>query len=504
MTTMRYIITAIILYIIQTYGFSQITDPSFKNNYEAQSILKKSIAAYGGETLCKETIGFNLYGTNYVSGHFDTPEKSIAAPDTEKIVFHKSTDCVQYYGELKYNNRTIQSAAFVRLDSSFYLDFFAGSVNKGLKGDKNDLYLYLPSKFLGLIEDNLKTLSYLSSTKEHHILSWSDALGKKYNCYINKKTYWLDKVNTLVYHDLYGDCLDEVVYSDYKKLENRLLVPQKYSKTEHGMQERTLKYEKFDFAAQMDTNIIKYLNPSWQYSESALKKPLESERIANNLHLIKLLGYNNKVLVAEFSDYLMVFEAPKNTGIVKEIRESLQKQFPNKPIKYLALSHHHPDHAGGFAALAQPNTQIITTKGNIAYFEKLIKSTHTLKPENTISPAKLQAKVIATKDSLIIKDKDNQVVIYEGGENTDHVQEYLWFYFPLQKVLFVGDLVMFPQKGIRDQAKRAYSVYKIIEDKKLNVEKVYTSWPLKEQKPYGSFQDLKASLVKSYPDLRDN
>ena len=254
----------------------------------------------------------------------------------------------------------------------------------------------------------------------------------------------------------------------------------------------------------MNTNIIEYLNPSWTYTEIAAQAKLETEKVGNNLWLIKLLTYNNKVLVAEFSDYLMVFEAPKNTGIVKEIKESLQKQFPNKPIKYLALSHHHPDHAGGFAALVQANTQIITTKGNIAYFEKLLKSSHTLNPDNTISPTKLQVKAIAAKNSLTIKDKDNQVIIYEGGETTDHVQEYLWFYFPLQKILFVGDLVMFPQKGIRDQAKRAYSVYKIIEDKKLNVEKVYTSWPLKDQNPFGSFQDLKASLVKNYPDLKDN
>ena len=32
-------------------------------------------------------------------------------------------------------------------------------------------------------------------------------------------------------------------------------------------------------------------------------------------------------------------------------------------------------------------------------------------------------------DFLTIKDEDNEVIIYEGGENTDHVQEYLWFYF---------------------------------------------------------------------------
>ena len=502
--SIKSIIIIVILHNFQTNGTSQTLDSSLKNYYDALTIVKKSIETYGGESRCRETIGFNMAGQNYVGGHFDTPEKSIAAPDSEKIVFHSQTQCVQYYGELKYNNRTVQSAAFVRPDSSFTLDFFSGSIDKGKRDDKNDLYLYLPSKFLMLIWDNLKTLSYLTTTKDHHIVSWTDALGKKYNCFINKKTNLIDKINMVVYHDLYGDCLDETFYSDYKKMENNLYVPQKCSKTEHGLMERTLSYEKFNFTAEMNTDIIEFLNPTWKFSEIPKQPKLETEKIADNLSLIKLLGYNNKVMVAEFSDYIMLFETPKNTGINTEIRQSLQKQFPNKPIKYVALSHHHPDHAGGFSAFVQGNTQIITTKSNVAYFEKLLKSAHTLKPENTISPTKLLVKTIAAKDSLIIKDKDNQVIIYEAGENTDHVQEFLYFYFPIQKILFVGDLIMFPQKGISDQRKRAYSVYKLIEDKKLNVEKIYTSWPLKEQKPYGTMPDLKASLAKNYPDIRDN
>lgn len=502
MTSMRSIITAIIIYIFQTYGVSQNIDPSLKNNYEAQSIIKKSITAYGGENLCKETIGFNLYGTNYVSGHFDTPEKSIPAPDTEKVVFHKPADCIQYYGELNYNQRTIQSAAFIRSDSAFYLNFFGNAVNKSIKAEKNNIVQYLPSKFLILVWDNQKNISYLTATKEHHLLTWSDAVGKKYDCYFNKKTGLLDKISTPTYHDIYGDSVDDIIYGDYKKLENGLTVPQKFTKIEHGLTERALSYDKFNFIPELDKDLIKYLCPTWEYIETK-QTLLESEQIAPNLLLLKLMTYNNKVLVAEFTDYLMVFEAPKNTGIAKEIRLQLQKLYPNKPIKYLALSHHHPDHAGGFSAFVQPNIQIITTKDNIAFFEKLLKVQHTLKPDNTVTPSKLQTITVSADTPLSIQDKENQVIIYEAGETTDHVKEFLYFYFPIQKILFVGDLVIFPEKGIREQGKRAYSVYKLIEDKKLNVEKIYTSWPLKDQKSFGSIQDLKASLIKSYPDLRD-
>ena len=63
---------------------------------------------------------------------------------------------------------------------------------------------------------------------------------------------------------------------------------------------------------------------------------------------------------------------------------------------------------------------------------------------------------------------------------------------------------MFPKGELRQQRKRAYSVYQLIKEKKLNVEKIYTAWPLKDQKEFGTLQDLKDSLKKNYPDLEKN
>ena len=134
--SIKSIIIIVILHNFQTNGTSQTLDSSLKNYYDALTIVKKSIETYGGESRCRETIGFNMAGQNYVGGHFDTPEKSIAAPDSEKIVFHSQTQCVQYYGDIVLNSRKIQTAAFVRPDSSFNLELFSGSVDKANKDAK--------------------------------------------------------------------------------------------------------------------------------------------------------------------------------------------------------------------------------------------------------------------------------------------------------------------------------------------------------------------------------
>jgi flavorubredoxin len=165
------------------------------------------------------------------------------------------------------------------------------------------------------------------------------------------------------------------------------------------------------------------------------------------------------------------------------------------------VSHHHPDHAGGLNAFVDIGASIITTPGNQAFFNKLLNATHTLKAENGMKAKPASFKMVPPKTAFNLTDPSNSVKIIEAGEGTDHVKEFLFFYFPQQKLLFVGDLVLFPEEGVMDQSQRALSVHNLIKTQQLNVEKIYTSWPLHNQKTYGSMEDLKASLAKNYPDL---
>jgi len=62
-----------------------------------------------------------------------------------------------------------------------------------------------------------------------------------------------------------------------------------------------------------------------------------------------------------------VLEAPKQFGpSLAKIKETV----PNKPIRYLVLTHHHSDQAGGFREYVAERATIVTTAGNKSFLKK--------------------------------------------------------------------------------------------------------------------------------------
>jgi glyoxylase-like metal-dependent hydrolase (beta-lactamase superfamily II) len=494
----KQILFSLLLLCQAAISFAQADKLVMSNYFKAEKILQKTTEQQGGLQKLNQPTSFRLEGTTYFFGHYDTPEKTNPVSDTQKIAFFPKLGLSYLHSSIDYRGRR-NKMIMNHQDSTYYLGYFSQDFTKGKLAERTQLYLSSPAQMLLLADKNKKTLSFVGEDSEQNIVGFNDDLGNRFNLSIDKKTNRVQKITQVTYENMYGDSIDEVMY-EYAT--PNATQPSKLLHKEHGLLESDFVYKDVKSDPKIDTAFVKYRCPTCKIQPIEAVSNLSIDNIDKQLWLISLNHLDNKVLLAEYETYIVLFEAPNNVQTCREVIALVKKKFPTKPIKYIALSHHHPDHAGGFAAFSEANAQIITTKGNIPYFQKLMQATHTLQPNNSISSAKISPQIIPQKGEFTIKDKSNEVVIYEAGEHTDHVQEFLFFYFPAQKTLFVGDLVFFPKEGIYDQRKRAYSVYKFINDKKLNIEKIYTAWPLKEQKSFGTLQDLKASLTKNYPDIK--
>lgn len=173
----------------------------------------------------------------------------------------------------------------------------------------------------------------------------------------------------------------------------------------------------------------------------ATPAPPAVSKVAEDVYILHgLAGGTHNVLFVAFNDHILVLEAPEqilyNSNSVQALTK-IKETVPGKPIKYLVLTHHHSDHAGGFREYVAEGTTIVTTANTKTFLEKAVTESSLLPKSSTRN--KLTIETIQNKKRVFQDDK-HVVEIYDVGPNP-HANEILVAYLPKEKILFQADLL---------------------------------------------------------------
>src|SRR5215813_7542031 len=107
-------------------------------------------------------------------------------------------------------------------------------------------------------------------------------------------------------------------------------------------------------------------------------------KIAEDVYMLNgLAGGTHNIMFVAFNDYILVLEAPEqilyNSNSVQALAK-IKETVPGKPIKYLVLTHHHSDHAGGFREYVAEGATIVTTVETKSFLEKAAAAESSLLP----------------------------------------------------------------------------------------------------------------------------
>jgi glyoxylase-like metal-dependent hydrolase (beta-lactamase superfamily II) len=150
-------------------------------------------------------------------------------------------------------------------------------------------------------------------------------------------------------------------------------------------------------------------------------------------------------ILVEFSDYVVMVEAPGGDAVSAAAMESAKRLAPGKPVKYVVNTHHHADHAAGMRAYVAEGIPIITHESHRKYYEELVfKNPHTLNPDRL---AKMpRAPMIETvKDKRVLTD-GNQTLEIHLMKDQPHSEGLLMVYLPKPKLLIQADAYV-PRPG---------------------------------------------------------
>jgi len=155
--------------------------------------------------------------------------------------------------------------------------------------------------------------------------------------------------------------------------------------------------------------------------------PLLTEMIAKDIYLISNVSDRYVALKVEKTG-IMVFGAPLSEQMSEEVITHINKQFPNKKINSVYISHPHSDHIGGLVAYAKNGITILAD----AYSIEAIKAFPRF------------AKDIAMFKFHAFKHKEliNGVRFYIP-ENS-HAKGQSFAYFQDSEIIYEGDLLEVP------------------------------------------------------------
>jgi glyoxylase-like metal-dependent hydrolase (beta-lactamase superfamily II) len=280
---------------------------------------------------------------------------------------------------------------------------------------------------------------------KHHAITFVHVDGIQMALYVDAKTNLISKYE-LVYADtVTGDDASEIYFTDYRK-SGSFLVPSTFLWKQAGEVTAKWAYDvTFDpqiadatFAASTDGFHV-------QPASAAQQRKVGVEKLADGVYLVNNLGggfYN--VMAVEFADHVVVVEAPLSSQVADQAIAEIKKTIPGKPIKYVAITHHHSDHSGGLRAFVAEGATVVTTSHNAGFVKSLVASKHLT--DGLAKNAKPLNLELMNAKKRVFSDSTQTLELHDIGPSP-HAREMLVAYLPQQRIVFQGDLFFSPYDG---------------------------------------------------------
>ena len=297
-------------------------------------------------------------------------------------------------------------------------------------------------------------------------------------------------------HELYGDVEKKYSYRAYDTTEHGRYYPQRISQSQLDYIENfvEISLNEVDF----DKKSIDELIPN-NYTLAETKEEeiiIEHIKYSDNIHFLEIEASDDRVLLVNFDEYLLIAEAPLNTENGQIIIDKAKALFPEKAIKYFVFGHHHPHYIGGIRAFVNEGSTILAHSSNDDYVEFIVNAKHEI-DEDVLSKSNKKLDLKLIDSSLVIGDENFKMNIIHIGAKSKHTADYLIYYFPSEKLLFQDDLVWIKNDGSKNSASdRQKGLYQAIKFNKLDVETIIQSWPVRDYgvKTIIPFKELEESI----------
>lgn len=277
--------------------------------------------------------------------------------------------------------------------------------------------------------------------RPHNVVTFASGNGVLWTLFLDARTNLLTKYEQMVADPVMGDAAQETIFPGYRSA-GKLKVPTARVTKRAGDIIEEVTYEDVKFDTRPADSV--FAKPEG-YDElpAPTPAPVKETKLADGVYLFES-GANS--LVVEFTDYVLIVEPYGGGRGPKPTITKAREMFPNKPVKYVVVTHHHDDHSGGLRSYIAEGVTVVTTKANQKYFEKMAASTATINRDDQTKNKKQPLFDFLQDGKRVFTDGKQTLEIIDIGPSP-HANEMLIAYLPQEKLVFQGDLVNLPASG---------------------------------------------------------
>jgi glyoxylase-like metal-dependent hydrolase (beta-lactamase superfamily II) len=480
----------------------------YQNFVKASEVLERAVAAHGGAKLVDRSLSFRISytGTYRDENHYARPWAHKDYRIDGKTFYSADLKAMKSDVTFHDGDRTIPTFAIVGSTNGIRLsggksqtDSIAGNE---LESSMREELEVLPHEYLRQALAGAAGLRLLSGAKGYDVLTYTLDNGDGRALYFDAKSHLLMRVERIGHWKHKGDRLEWRTFSHYTEKDG-IKVPLSSeahiedSSTQHNVISEITKIE-FGAVANADELVVPAAFRAgleeWTLQKPPVQTPdelLPFHDLGKGAYIIELPPSDARSLLVAFSDFAVIVEAGDYSEISARLLATADHLLPGKPVRYVAMTHHHPLYTGGLRPYVQRGITVFATAGDVSYYRDLVTRPYRIQPdEQQRKPREPKFEVI--EGTRILEDGTQRLELHEYDFST-HVDEFVLPYLPSHKLIVTADQVyILRDAAVGPASGRERAMHRVVTERKLDVENIMQTWFLSRtdhQVPYSILEE---------------
>ena len=419
-----------------------------RSQAQARGVLDRAVEAIGGAEALRsiEVVRLQLDGETWPRLQMTTPEPPFepgSLHETLLIDFKNNRLLLEQRGAgagfENHNTILIKGGEGVNYDHRAH----TATPIPGAQSSQQQFVQYyrrLPNLLLRQAIDRTNTLRYLGpdtfNGKPHEAFTFVMPDTQQVAVYVDSASGLVSKYELIFVDPLVGEEGSEIVFGGYAS-QGKHRVPTTWTNQQAGGD-----VSRFKVQAEINPAVTEasFAVAAKDYLRvDALPDNLDEnvEKLADGVYVIQnVAGQNQNTLAVEFKDYIVAVEAPGSSDGADKVIARIKQAIPGKPIRYVAVTHHHGDHIGGLRSFIADGAVVVATPGN----RKVIEAMAAAPQVDRLAKAPRKPEFLFLEGGKrVLTDGSQTLELYDIGPNP-HAKEMVIAYLPKQRVLFQGDM----------------------------------------------------------------